>query len=158
MLRDAHAEMREYIMDLRTAPALHRPFFTAVQQYLEGFTNNYDIQTDLTVGSSWDGTTFSPDMQMQIFRIVQEALTNARKHSNARNVHVKFEAKDGRVFVIIRDDGHGFSPHNIERLYGQHFGVQFMHERADQLGGSLQIQSTPGSGTEVVLEVPRQEK
>lgn len=158
MIRDAHAEMREYIMDLRTAPTLHRPFFTAVQQYLEGFTNNYDIQTNLTVGSAWNGTTFSPDMQMQIFRIVQEALTNARKHSNARNVQVKFEAEDGRVFVIIRDDGHGFSPHNIERLYGQHFGVQFMHERADQLGGSLQIQSTPGSGTEVVLEVPRQEK
>jgi signal transduction histidine kinase len=154
MIREAHAEMREYIIDLRSAPALHRPFFTAVQQYLEGFTNNYDIQTDHTVCSAWNGTTFSPDMQMQIFRIVQEALTNARKHSKARNVHVKFDAEDGRVFVIIRDDGHGFAPHNIETLYGQHFGLQFMQERAGQLGGSLQIQSTPGLGTEVVLEVP----
>ena len=157
MIREAHAEVREYIMNLRTTPALHRPFFTAVQQYLEGFTSNYDIQTDLTIGSSWNGTTFSPDMQMQIFRIVQEALTNARKHSQARRIQVKFEAEDGRIFVIIRDDGHGFSLNNLETVYGRHFGLQFMQERAGQLGGTLQIQSTPGNGTEVVLEMPEKE-
>jgi PAS domain S-box-containing protein len=157
MIRDAHAEMREYIMNLRTTPALHRPFITAVQQYLEAFTSNYDIQTDLTIGSSWNGTTFSPDTQMQIFRIVQEALTNARKHSKARRVHVKFESEDGRSFVTIRDDGHGFSLNNLETVYGRHFGLQFMQERAGQLGGTLQIQSTPGNGTEVVLEVPGKE-
>jgi signal transduction histidine kinase len=157
MIREAHAEVREYIMNLRTTPALHRPFFTAVQQYLEGFTSNYDIQADLTIGSSWNGTTFSPEVQMQIFRIVQEALSNARKHSKARHIQVKFEANDGRVFVIIQDDGHGFSPNNLERAYGQHYGLQFMQERAGQLGGNLQIQSTPGKGTEVVLEVPGEE-
>jgi signal transduction histidine kinase len=67
MIREAHAEVREYIMNLRTTPALHRPFFAAVQQYLEGFTSNYDIQTDLTIDPSLNGATFSPDMQMQIF-------------------------------------------------------------------------------------------
>lgn len=158
MIREAHAEVREFIMNLRTTPALHRPFFTAVQQYLEGFTSNFDIQTDLTIGSSWNGTTFSPDLQMQIFRIIQEALTNARKHSEASHVQVKFEAEDGRVFVIIRDDGHGFSPNTLEAGYGQHFGLQFMQERAGQLGGTLQIESTPGKGTEVVLEVPGKER
>jgi signal transduction histidine kinase len=158
MIREAHAEVREYIMDLRTTPALHRPFFTAVQQYLEGFTSNYNIPTDLIVGTSWNGTTFSPDIQMQIFRIVQEALTNARKHSKARHVQVKFEATEGCVFVIIRDDGHGFSPDNLTTVHGQHFGLQFMQERAVQLGGTLQIQSTPGEGTEVVLEVPGKEE
>ena len=157
MIREAHAEMREFIMNLRTAPALQGTFFAAVQQYLEGFTGNYDIQTDLTIGPSWNGTTFSPDMQMQIFRIVQEALTNARKHSKAHHVQVKFEAEDGRIFVIIRDDGHGFSPNHLEKVYGQHFGLQFMQERAGQLGGTLQIQTTPGKGTEVVLEVPAKE-
>jgi signal transduction histidine kinase len=67
---------------------------------------------------------------------------------------VKFEAEDGRVLVIIRDDGHGFSNNNLDTVYGQHFGLQFMQERAGQLGGTLQIQSKPGEGTEVVLEVP----
>ena len=158
IIREAHAEVREYIMNLRTTPTLHRPFFTAVQQYLEGFTSNYDIQTDLTIGSSLKATAFSPDTQMQIFRIMQEALTNARKHSKARHVHVKFEGKDGRVMVIIRDNGHGFSPNNLKRVYGGHFGLQFMQERAGQLGGTLQVQSTPGKGTEVMLEVPERER
>ena len=158
MIREADAEVREYIMNLRTTPALHRPFFTAVQQYLDGFTSNYDIQTDLTIGSSLNGTTFPPDTQMQIFRIMQEALSNARKHSQARKVQVKFEAEDGRVFVIIRDNGHGFSLNNLPALYGRHFGLQFMQERAGQLGGTLQIQSAPGKGTEVMLEVPGRER
>jgi signal transduction histidine kinase len=69
---------------------------------------------------------------------------------------VKFEAEEGQVLVIIRDDGHGFSPKNLETVSGRHFGLQFMQERAGQLGGNLQIQSTPGKGTEVVLEVPKQ--
>ena len=158
IIREAHAEMREYIMNLRTTPTLHRPFFTAVQQYLEGFTSNYDIQTDLTVGSSLNGQSFSPDVQMQIFRIMQEALTNARKHSKARRVQVKFDAENGRVCVIIRDDGHGFSPNKLETAYGRHFGLQFMKERAGQLGGMLQVQSTPGKGTQVMLEVPTKEE
>jgi signal transduction histidine kinase len=95
---------------------------------------------------------------MQIFRIVQEALTNARKHSKAHNVQVKFESEDGRVLVVIQDDGHGFSPDNLEIVYGQHFGLQFMQERAGQLGGMLQVQSTPGKGTQVMLEVPTKEQ
>jgi signal transduction histidine kinase len=158
IIREAHAEVREHIMNLRTTPALHRPFFTAVQQYLEGFTSNYDIQTDLTVGSSLNGTTFSPETQMEIFRIVQEALTNARKHSKASHVQVKFEAEDGRVSIVIQDDGHGFAPENLEMAYGQHFGLQFMQERAGQLGGLLQVQSTLGKGTQVMLEVPTKEQ
>jgi signal transduction histidine kinase len=158
VIREAHAEVRDYIMNLRTTPALHRPFLTAVQQYLEGFTSNYDIHTDLSVDSSWNGTTFSPDTQMQIFRIMQEALTNARKHSKARHVRVEFEGKDGCVIVIIRDDGLGFSPNNLNSPNGQHFGLQFMQERAGQLGGTLHVQSSPGKGTEVVLEVPRKEQ
>jgi signal transduction histidine kinase len=154
IIRESHAEVREYIMNLRTTPTMHRPFFTVVQQYVEGFTCNYDIKADLTIDSALIGTTFSPDVQMQIFRIMQEALSNARKHSKAHHVQVKFEADDGRIIVIIRDDGHGFSPSNLTTVHGQHFGLQFMQERAGQVDGTLQIQSTPGKGTEVVLEVP----
>lgn len=95
---------------------------------------------------------------MEIFRIVQEALTNARKHSKARHVQVKFEEEDGRVCIVIQDDGHGFAPENLEMVYGQHFGLQFMQERAGQLGGLLQVQSTLGKGTQVMLEVPTKEQ
>ena len=158
VLREAHADVREHILNLRSTPSLQQPFFEAMQHYLEGYTSNYDIQTELVVSSVLNGTPFSPDEQLQIFRIVQEALTNARKHSQAHHVQVKFEAEHGRVWVVIADDGAGFSPEHLAVGYGQHFGLQFMQERADQVGGVLQVHSSPGHGTQVLLEVPTKEQ
>lgn len=158
VIRETHADVREHILNLRTAPSLQRPFFTAIQQYLESFTSNYDIQTHLSIGSSWNGRLFSPEAQLHIFRIVQEALSNARRHGKARHVQVKFDAEDERVCVIIQDDGLGFVPDNLETVYGQHFGLQFMQERAGQLGGTLKVYSRPGRGTQLVLEVLGKER
>ena len=158
VIRETHADVREQILNLRTAPSLQRPFFTAIQQYLERFTSNYGIQTHLTIGSSWNGRIFSPEAQLHIFRIVQEALSNARRHGRAHHVQVKFDAEDERVCVIIEDDGLGFSPDRLETVYGQHFGLQFMQERAGQLGGTLKIYSRPGTGTQMVLEIPGKER
>ena len=59
--------------------------------------------------------------------------------------------------MTIQDDGCGFAPDEVEMAGEQHYGLQFMQERAGQLGGSLKIQSAPGAGTRVVLEVPRKE-
>ncbi len=157
MIRDAHADVREYILNLRSAPSLQQPFFTALQHYLEGFTTNYDIQTHLTVGPGLEDKTFSPDVQLQVFRIFQEALSNARKHGQAHHVEVKFEGGNGRVCMTIQDDGRGFAPDKLETASDQHFGLQFMRERAGQLGGCLKVESAPGAGTQVVLEVPRKE-
>jgi two-component system nitrate/nitrite sensor histidine kinase NarX len=157
VVREAHADVREHIMNLRTTPSFERPFFTVVQQYLERFSNNYDIQTQLTIGPTLDTKAFSPNGQLQVFRIVQEALSNARKHSQARHVQVKFESDGERVYVTIQDDGSGFSQDDMALALGNHYGLQFMGERAGQLGASLQVQSTPGQGTMVVLEVPGRE-
>jgi signal transduction histidine kinase len=158
VIREAHADVREHILNLRTAPSLQRPFFTAIEHYLESFTGNYDIQTQLTIGPTWNGTTFSAEAQLQIFRIVQEALSNARKHGKARQVQVHFEMEQGRPRIIIADNGQGFSPDRVETVYGQHFGLQFMQERAGQLGGQVQIESRPGQGTRVVLDLPGKER
>jgi PAS domain S-box-containing protein len=158
VIRESHADVREHILNLRTAPSMQRPFFTAVQQYLESFTSNYDIQTHLSIGSSWNGKLFSPEAQLHIFRIMQEALSNARKHGKARHIQVKFDAEGERVCVIIQDDGLGFLPDRLETVYGQHFGLQFMQERAGQLGGTLKVYSRPGTGTQIVLEVPGKER
>jgi len=154
VIRDAHADVREYILNLRTAPSLQQPFFAVLQQYLEGFTNNYGIQTHLTIGPGLGEEPFGPDVQLQVFRILQEALSNTRKHSQARNVQIAFAAGGGRVCMTIQDDGSGFAPEDGVMTGSQHFGLQFMQERAGQLGGSLQVQSAPGAGTRVVLEVP----
>jgi signal transduction histidine kinase len=63
VIREAHADVREHILNLRTAPSLQRPFLTAIEHYLDSFSSNYDIQTQLEIGRSWNGKTFSAEAQ-----------------------------------------------------------------------------------------------
>ncbi len=154
IIREAHADVREYILNLHTAPSQQQPFFTVLEQYLKGFTNNYGIQTHLSIGPGLGEQTISPDTRMQVFRIIQEALSHTRKHGHARCVQLTFTSEDGRVCLAVQDDGRGFALDEIGNADGQHFGLRFMQERAEQLGGSLQVQSAPGAGTRVVLVIP----
>lgn len=154
IVREAHADVREYILDLHAAPTPQQPFFTAMRHYLEGFTYNYNIQTALRVDERLDKEPFPPDARMHVFRILQEALSNARKHGRARCVEVTFALEDHLVCMTIEDDGTGF--HSIQSAAGgaSHFGLQFMRERAESLGGYLDVISQPEQGTRVVARVP----
>jgi PAS domain S-box-containing protein len=157
VVREAHADLREYILNLRSTAFLQRSFFTAVKQYLDGFTSNYDIQTLLEVPAKFSCESCPPDTQLQLFRILQEALSNARKHGKAHLVQVAFARQSGRLCMLIQDDGSGFDMDEIAKQGGTHYGLQFMHERAAQMNGRLEIRSAPGAGTTVELSIPDKE-
>ncbi len=161
VVEEAHADVREHIHNLRLAPSDQRPFFATLQHYLDGFSQNYGIQTVLTVGPEISEGMFDPGAQMQLYRIIQEALSNARKHAGASRVQVAFEQQDGQVRITIQDNGRGFDP-AAAAPGGQsgpgHFGLRFMRERAEALGGCLAVISQPGEGTRVVVEVPEKER
>ena len=152
--RDAHADVRGFILELRVAPSAQRPFLSTLDRYLDGFGQNYGLQTELAVAPGFEEGSLGPEAQSQLFRIVQEALTNARKHGGARSVQVRLEAVRGQVRVVIQDDGSGFDPAGVARADGNRFGLQFMRERAEELGGRAEVDSTPGRGTRIVVEVP----
>ena len=154
MVAEAHADVREYILNLRTAPTGDKPFFPALNHYLDGYRQNYGIQVDCSIGEGVDEGLFWPEVQMQLFRIIQEAFSNARKHAEADYVRVSFEKVDSRVHVCIQDNGRGFDPQLAATAGGNHFGLRFMRERAEQLNGSLQVDSALDKGTRVVVEVP----
>jgi signal transduction histidine kinase len=149
---DAHADVREYILNLRAAPTEQQPFFSALRHYLDGFRQNHGISADLSIGTEVDENTFAPAAQMQIFRIIQEAFSNARKHAETDCVKVSFLAEDGHVCIRIQDNGKGFDPR--QTTSGGHYGLRFMRERAERLGSTLRVHSAPGMGTCVELEVP----
>jgi PAS domain S-box-containing protein len=154
IVADAHADVREYILNLRTAPTSQQSFFASLQHYLDGYLTNYGIRVDLSVGAGVDDKIFSPDAQMQLFRMIQEAFSNARKHAQTDCVRLSFERADGQVCIRIQDNGRGFDP---SRAAGEgHFGLRFMRERAEELGGSLRVDTAPGKGTCVTIEVPAQ--
>ena len=159
IITQSHADVREYILNLRAAPTEERPFFSALQDYVDGFCQNYGMQVECSIGAGVDEGLFAQDAQMQVFRIIQEAFSNARKHAGASCVQVSFEMQDGRVRIRVQDDGRGFDPQQATgaaaaQTPGGHFGLRFMRERAEQLGGVLRVDSAPGKGTCVELTVP----
>ena len=151
---EAHADVRETILNLRTAPAGEKPFFASLQHYLDGYRQNYGIQVDLSIGAGVDESLLNPEAQMQLFRILQEAFSNTRKHAEMDRMRASFELEDGLLRMRIQDNGKGFDPRQAIAAESAHFGLRFMRERAEQLGGSLQVNSAPGEGTCVVVTVP----
>lgn len=154
VLRDAHADVRQQILDLRSTPDAQQPFCDAIRHYLAGFSRNYDISTALAIDENLCADDIPPAVQSQLFRIMQEALANARKHSGARHVQVAIACEDGILRTTIMDDGCGMDPCAEVAAGGAHWGVGFMRERAEALSGHLRIESAPGAGTRVVVELP----
>jgi signal transduction histidine kinase len=97
----------------------------------------------------------SPDVELQLLRIVQEALSNVRKHSSAGRASVDISQEDGTIVAVVQDDGAGFDP-ELRRpgSAGPRFGLAIMRERAEGVGGWMNLRSTPGEGTEVRVELP----
>jgi signal transduction histidine kinase len=92
------------------------------------------------------------DLRTCVYRVIQEALTNAGRHSAARRVHVKLHATDAWVVGTIADDGRGFDPEAPDR---RGLGLLGMEERVKELGGSISVISSPGLGTTVEFRLPR---
>ncbi|HAN57102.1 MAG TPA: histidine kinase, partial [Betaproteobacteria bacterium] len=101
------------------------------------------------------GLNLTPDQEVQVFHIVQEALANICKHSRARNIRLNIEQIGDAYQLTITDDGIGLCAAGHPGP-GMHFGINIMHGRAKQLGGSVEITSQSGAGTRLTLMFPSQ--
>jgi PAS domain S-box-containing protein len=154
--QDAHADVRESILALRTGSPEGRLFLPELRRCLEDFQTHYDIHTELAISDGLSDEMFEANVAVQLLRVIQEALTNARKHAEASTVRVTIEHHQGRASIRVTDDGRGFDPTGIATDPGQHFGLAFMKERMQQVGGRVRVESRPGAGTTVYLDVPIQ--
>jgi PAS domain S-box-containing protein len=151
--READTDIRESILGLRVALA-EGGLWSALATYLEQYEKRYRIHTELWRPETLGDGAFEPLVEVQLLRIIQEALTNARKHSRASSVCVTFAAQDGRAQVTVQDDGCGFAPAEVHDDSARGVGLRVMRERADEIGGALVVRSAPGEGTQVVVTVP----
>jgi signal transduction histidine kinase len=154
--READVDIHESILGLR-ATLSEQGFFPAVAQYLARYEKNYGIHTELDKPETFDDRAFEPLVEVELLRIVQEALTNVRKHARARRVRIAFTSEDGWACVTVQDDGQGFDPGAPPAGLEERVGLRVMRERAEEVGGSLSLHSTPGQGTTVVVRVPLRE-
>ncbi|MEE8443606.1 MAG: sensor histidine kinase [Dehalococcoidia bacterium] len=125
----------------------------AIEEYLKHFEETNGIQTHLELPES--SMNLPPVTELQVLRITQEALSNVRKHSQATNVFVALRNIPKGVEVSIRDDGGGFESASKSNGGGTgHHGLGVMRERAETMGGTLDISTVPGEGTEVRIFLP----
>lgn len=146
---ETHTDVREYILGANTTA---EGFLGSLRRYLCQFSENYRLQTELSVPPEVTDTTFGPAVEAQLLRIIQEALTNARKHARAHCVRVSFRLEDSMAEVAVEDDGAGF--HVTKAGAASHFGLRFMQERAAEVSGMVEVYSKPGQGTRILLKVP----
>jgi two-component system NarL family response regulator len=152
--QNAHSDLRSYILGLRDADQHHHNFYESLRTYLTAFGRAWDIETVFSMPH--DTLPFLPDtVEDQLLHIVQEALANIRKHANARRVEVLMTFSPGEIVLIISDDGRGFDLQTVWNIDSKHLGLRIMRERAEQIGGRLELRSNAGRGTQVVAHIPR---
>lgn len=149
--REAYGDVREAIVDLRTLPGPSRPFRDVLQDYVDRWRDQSEVDVQLTVS---DDMTMPAGIELQLVRIIQESLTNVRKHARAKKVVVEVRRTNGRLLLLIADDGVGFEKGARSRSVFPRFGLSTMQERAESIGGTFSVDSSPGAGTHVRVEAP----
>ncbi|MEW7979410.1 MAG: ATP-binding protein [Candidatus Sedimenticola endophacoides] len=148
-LDEAHTELRELLNNFR-APVDQRGLAPALGKLAKRFRQETGIP--IFFQSSCRQINLDASEEMQILRIVQESLTNIRKHARAHTVLVLLTCRADREYrVLVEDDGVGFDETSPIGSPGEHIGLSIMEERAHRLGGTLRIESEPGEGTRVEL-------
>ena len=150
--RQAYSDVRESIVGLRTLPDPKHTLGEALQEYLTRWQEMSAVPTTLTIDPA---IRLLPSVELQLVRIVQEALTNVRKHAKASRASVDLRQQGDWVIATVTDDGIGFDPARASDKSQQRFGLLTMRERAESIGGRLSFESAPGRGSTVRCEVPK---
>lgn len=156
MITGAIASVRQFSRDLRPLALEDLGLAAAMQYLVSQLAQREGIDVHLNVDGEIDGLT--NDMEVAIYRILQEALNNIKKHANATEVNVTVQFTRRHVRLIVKDNGRGFEvPEAITDFAREgSFGIMGLHERAQLFGGDVTIDSGPNNGTTITLVMPRQ--
>jgi two-component system sensor histidine kinase NreB len=159
-LRSALHQLANILQNVRNLSQILRPavlddlgLVAAIESYATRFSERTGVSVELQLPSS--EPTLPPEIELTLYRVLQEALTNVARHARAHNVHITLERTEDRIRLSVRDDGKGFVV--AERTAppsGFGLGIAGMRERAQLYGGNLRVQSKLGEGTEVIVELP----
>ena len=145
--KEALANIRASVATLRKNPLQER----SLKTILERLITDFKLNTDITITSKFDLVSpLATDVTTAVYRIVQEALTNITKHSQATIVDLSLQEIAGKIHLSIKDNGCGFNP--TENTTG--FGLQGMQERTEALNGNFMVISEFGKGCQIVVNIP----
>ena len=154
--RDSLAEARRLVWALRPESLDRHSLPEALGNLVREWSGHTGIEAHAT--TSGTPRELLPEAEVALLRAAQESLTNVHKHARASTVNVTLTYMDDRVIVDVLDDGEGFDPAETTSSLGPQdergFGLTAMRERVEQLGGRLAIETAPGDGTAIVVELP----
>lgn len=154
MISGAYRDLREAMLGLRAVVEPRTGLVAALQEYLTHYRAQYGLDVRLEA-SEGEPAILDAETQAQVVHIVQEALSNVRRHAGTDRATVRLERDGDGLRICVVDEGQGFDPSLLEGLDdGRHLGLRTMRERAESVGGTLAVDSMPGQGTRVVLELP----
>jgi two-component system sensor histidine kinase DegS len=151
-VRQNLADIRCIIFDLRPMALDDLGLVPALKRYLADYSDKYEMDIDFL----FYGEERRLDLarEVAVFRMIQEAITNVRKHAGTDRAQVKLEIAPENIIVIVRDRGFGFDVDKVRGQRRESFGLLGMQERVGLFGGEFKVKSTVGQGTKVIIEVP----
>jgi two-component system nitrate/nitrite sensor histidine kinase NarX len=150
---EAYRDVREAILGLRESSRSDRGLLEGLRAYLEKYSHQSGVTATLETTLD-EEPTLSPRSEVQVIRVIQEALTNVRKHAGATSAIVRITNGTDTTSIAIEDDGHGFDLTGTLLDRDSGFGLHTMRERMELIGGTLSIESAPGRGTRVIARIP----
>lgn len=152
LLSEVETEIRRVIYDLHPPVLDMMGLVVAARRFAATYTDSFDIDCQIRVTGS--PRRLSKETEIAVYRIIQAALHNVTTHAQASRAQVGFDFAEEWLEVVVRDNGIGFDPQAVIATPGEHLGLIGMQERAEGLGASLHVTSTPGEGTQVRLRLP----
>lgn len=154
LARKTSWDVRTMLFELRPIILETQGLVPTLEQYVQRFPASEGLQVHLDTGGF--NRRLDPKVETTVFMIMQEAVNNARKHAQARNLWLRLQVKDNHLIASVQDDGVGFDPVAVQASYERRgsFGLLNMKERAQLIGGHTEIHSAPGKGSMVVISVP----
>jgi two-component system NarL family sensor kinase len=146
-------EARRSVLDLRAAPLAGRNLAEAIEALVREQADKVDFEVEFEATGA--NRPLPTRLEVGLYRIVQEGLTNIARHAVARQVKIQLAILPAQVSLTVEDDGRGFDP---SRVPAGHFGLIGLNERVKLLGGQLHLESSPGQGVRVVVVIPLQEE
>jgi signal transduction histidine kinase len=154
MISRAYGDLREAMLGLRAVVEPGAGLVAALREYLAHYRAQCGMDVALEASED-EHATLDGETQAQAMRIVQEALRNVRRHAGTRRATVRIERHGDELCICVMDEGRGFDPSLLEgREDGRHLGLRTMRERAESVGGNLTVESAPGQGVVVMLQLP----
>jgi two-component system nitrate/nitrite sensor histidine kinase NarX len=152
---ESYQDVRELLTNFRSKLA-QGDLQAAIEDTVDRFRRQTGIETELRFNQG-QGAPLPPEQQLQVLFILQEALSNVRKHSEANRVEVAVD--NGRDFsLLVADNGQGYDPGEVAERGESHVGLHIMRERAARMRAMIKLESQPGAGTRVSLTLPGSER